>query len=192
MGRMNATEKQIQQENLIDLQNSNQAYSNQQKELAQYQGNIGVLSRGGSVGANPYETPGYLSNQNKMVADATSGANDSAKQELQLQNRRAGGQNTGATQADITQLAQGKMRFGSEELAQQKAQDYSKNLEFQQYLAGAPLSAASGNQAAYGTALGGQNSTANNMSAYALAQQQQQYKELNQGINAAVSGIGAV
>jgi hypothetical protein len=122
------------------------------------------------VGANPYETPAYLANQNKLVADATSGQNSAAKTDLEMANRRAGGQNTGATAADITSLGLGKMRFGNAELAEQKAADYDKNLQFQQYLAGAPLSAASGQQNLYGTALGGENSTANNMSAYALAQ----------------------
>ena len=48
--------------------------------------------------------------------------------------------------------------------AQRAAQDYSKNLQYQQYLAGLPLGAAQAEQGMYGTATGGQGTALNNLS----------------------------
>ena len=172
-------------ENENIIRNENQtSYNDMQKSLGQYESNIGTLSRGGAVGANPYETPSYLADQNKLVADATSGANSAAKQQLELQNRRSGGQNTGATNATVANLALGKMRLGNQELTQQRAQDYGKNLQWQQYLAGAPLNVANAQE-------GVANASIPALSNYALAQQKEWYNNINQGLQAVDSGVNA-
>lgn len=176
-------------ENENIIRNENQtSYGGMQADLAKFAKNEGTLQRGGEVGTDPYETPGYLANQNRLTADVTSGEKSAAKQQLEMANRRAGGQNTGATNATVANLAMGKMRLGNQLQTQQKAQDFSKNLQWQQYLAGAPLQSA-------GVQEGVVNSTQSSMSQYALAQQKQWYDEIGQMIQAgkaaASAGMGA-
>lgn len=195
MSRTPMNENIIRNENQVQTQEAQTAYQDSQKALGEYGANIGTLERGGQVGADPYETPGYLANQNRLTADVTSGENSAAKQELEMSQRRAGGQNTGATNATVANLALGKMRMGNQMQTQQKAQDFSKNLDWQKYLAGSPLATASQEGNLFGTATSGQSATQSSMSQYALAQQQQWYKELQQMIEAgkaaASAGTGA-
>lgn len=195
MSRTPQNENVIRQENADQAGQAKQAYTDSQKALGEYSTNVGTLERGGEVGADPYQTPSYLANQNRLAADVTSGENSAAKQELEMSNRRAGGQNTGATVATIGNLATGKMRLGNQLQTQQKAQDFQKNLQWQQYLAGTPLATASQEGNLYGTATSGESATQGSLSQYALAQQQQWYKELSQMIEAgkaaASAGVGA-
>ena len=116
--------------------------------------------------------------------------NASAKQALEDQNRRTGGQNTGARQATIADLARGKMRFDNQLQAQRSAQDYRSNLDYQQYLAEAPLQAASAKRSLYGISTGGRSATGRDLTQYGLQQQDEWYKILNQGINAAKAAAG--
>lgn len=201
MSRTPENENIIRQENQQDQTNAQTAYADTQKDLSQFSANEGTLARGGAVGADPYQTPAYLANQNKLTADVTSGENDAAKQQLEMANRRAGGQNTGATNATVANLAMGKMRLGNQLQTQQKAQDFSKNLDWQKYLASAPLQQANTEAGLYGTGVSGENATAGDLSQYALAQQQEWYKEIQQmeqaakaglstGVNAATGGAG--
>lgn len=196
MSRTPENENIIRNENQTQAQEAQTAYQDTQQDLSQYNANVGTLERGGSVGADPYQTPAYLANQNKSIADVTSGENSAAKQSLQMAQRRAGGQNTGATQKTIADLALGKMRFGSQEQTQQKAQDFQKNLQWQQSLAGSPLNAASQEGNLFGTATSGESSTASDMSQYALAQQKEWYQNIQQMIQAgqaaATAGLGAI
>jgi hypothetical protein len=116
-----------------------ETYNRAQTEIGQFGKNISTLDKGGQVAADPFLNAGYLANQNRLTSYATEGENDSAKQALEDQNRRTGGQNTGASQATIADLARGKMRLGNQLNAQRSAQDFGRNLDYQQYLAGAPL-----------------------------------------------------
>lgn len=109
MSRTPENENIIRNENQTQASEASAAYQDSQKALSEYGSNMGTLERGGEVGADPYETPAYLANQNKLSADVTSGENSAAKQQLEMSQRRAGGQNTGATQATIANLALGKM-----------------------------------------------------------------------------------
>lgn len=178
-----------------------QSYRAANTDIGQFGKNIGTLEKGGEVGADPFLSAGYLANQNRLTSYATEGENDSAKTALEDQNRRTGGQNTGATQATIADLARGKMRMGNQLQAQRGAEDYKSNLGYQQYLAGAPLQQASAEGNLYNTATGGRNATGNNLTQYGLQQQKEWYDLLNQsiqagkaaasaGVNAATGGAG--
>ena len=171
------------------------AYNRAQTEVGQFGKNINTEARGGQVGADPFLSAGYLANQNRLTSYATQGENDSARQALEDQNRRTGGQNTGATQATIADLARGKMRFGNQLNAQRAQQDFGKNLDYQQYLAGAPLQQAGLEGNLYGTATGGRSATGQDPTQYGTQQQAEWYKILNQGINSAKAaanvGVGA-
>ena len=162
-----------------------QAYAGAKKDIGQFGTNINTLEKGGQVGADPFLSAGYLANQNRQTSYATEGENASAKQALEDQNRRTGGQNTGATTATIADLARGKMRLGNQLQAQRSAEDYKANLGYQQYLAGAPLQAAGAEGGLYGVATGGRNATGKDLTDYGKQQQEEWYKILGQGIQAA-------
>jgi hypothetical protein len=168
-----------------------EAYNQAQTNIGQFGKNISTLDKGGEVAADPFLNAGYLANQNRLTSYATEGENASAKQALEDQNRRTGGQNTGATQATIADLARGKMRLGNELQTQRSAQAYRSNLDYQQHLAEAPLQAANAEGNLYGVATGGRNATGNNLTQYGLQQQDEWYKILNQGIDAAKAAASA-
>jgi len=168
-----------------------QAFDTSQQDIGQFTKNVGVLEKGGQVGADPFLSGGYLANQNKLTSYATQGENDAAKQALEDQNRRTGGQNTGATQATIADLARGKMRLGNQLNAQRSAQDYRSNLDYQKYIAETPLQAAGAEGGLYGTATAGRSATGNNLTEYGKAQQQEWYKILDQMINSGKAVAGA-
>jgi hypothetical protein len=172
-----------------------EAYNRAQTDIGQFGKNITTLDRGGQVAADPFLNAGYLANQNRLTSYATEGENDSAKQALEDQNRRTGGQNTGATQATIADLARGKMRLGNQLQAQRGQQDYRSNLDYQQHMAQAPLQQAGLEGNLYGTATSGRNATGADLTKYGVGQQQEWYDILNKGINAAKAaanvGVGA-
>jgi hypothetical protein len=188
VARTPENENIIRNENQTQANEAQTAYQDTQNLLGQYSQNMGTLERGGEVGADPYMTPAYLANQNKSTAFATSGANDAAKQTLLNQNRRSGGENTSGSLATIKDLALGKMRLGNQLQTQQKAQDFSKNLDWQKYLASSPLGAASTEGNLFGTATSGESATASDMSQYALAQQKEWYQNLQQLMQGAQAG----
>jgi hypothetical protein len=171
------------------------AYQSAQTNVGKFNKNIDTLDKGGEVAADPFLNAGYLANQNRVTSYETEGENASAKQALQDQNRRTGGQNTGATQATIADLARRKMRFNNQLQAQRSAQDYRSNLDYQQHMAEMPLQAAGAEGGLYGVATSGRNATGNNLTQYGLQQQDEWYKILNQGIQAAKAaasmGVGA-
>ena len=171
------------------------AYQSAQTDVGKFNKNIDTLDKGGEVAADPFLNAGYLANQNRVTSYETEGENASAKQALEDQNRRTGGQNTGATQATIADLARGKMRFNNQLQAQRSAQDYRSNLDYQQHMAEMPLQAAGAEGGLYGVATSGRNATGNNLTQYGLQQQEEWYKILNQGIQAAKAvasmGVGA-
>jgi hypothetical protein len=161
------------------------AFGGAEKDIGQFRQNLATLGKGGQVGADPFQSPGYLANQNRATSYALEGENAAAKQNLEDLNRRTGGQNTGATEATIADLARGKMRLGNQLNAQRSATDYGRNLDWQRYLAGAPLQSAAEQANLYGTATGGRNATGHDLTEYGKAQQQEWYNILQQGINAA-------
>jgi hypothetical protein len=166
------------------------AYQSAQTDVGKFNKNIDTLDKGGEVAADPFLNAGYLANQNRVTSYATEGENAAAKQALEDQNRRTGGQNTGATQATIADLARDKMRFNNQLQAQRGAQDYRSNLDYQQHMAEMPLQAAGAEGNLYGVATSGRNATGNNLTQYGLQQQDEWYKILNQGINAAKAAAG--
>lgn len=178
-----------------ERQQQTRAYQSAQTDVGQFNKNTDTLDKGGEVAADPFLNAGYLANQNRVASYATEGENDSAKQALEDQNRRSGGQNTSATQATIADLARGKMRFNNQQQTQRSAQDYRSNLDYQQHMAEMPLQAASTEGNLYGVATSGRNSTGNNLTQYGLQQQKEWYDILNQSIQAAKAaastGVGA-
>lgn len=158
-----------------------QSFDTGQKGVADYNKNISTLESGGSVGANPFMDPGYLSNINKLRAGTLNAVNDEGKTALEDLNVRTGGLGNSATRYGISNLALQKMRLSDQLGAGQAAEDYGKNLSWQQYLAQAPLAATSAEQGVYGTATTGRDSALNNLTQFGLAQ----YGPWNQLIGAA-------
>ena len=149
-------------ENII--RNENQTtFGNMQNELSTYNKNVGTLERGGQVGANPYQDPTYLANVNKDQANRIDAATNEGKTALLDANRRGGGGNTGATTGAISGLALNKARMASGMSADRATADYGKNLDWQKYLASAPLAPYSAQSSLAG-------STAADMGKYAETQ----------------------
>lgn len=164
---------------------ANQTFAAEQGDINQFGANITKLASGKQVGANPYQNPAYLANEAQLQAGALSGENAAADSQLRQANRRSGGLNTGSTQGEISGLALQKMRLADQLTAGRAAGDYGKNIQFQQFLAQAPLSAASAEQGAFGTATQGNTSTIANLTAEDIANMQAQYGLASSAISAA-------
>jgi hypothetical protein len=78
-------------------------------------------------------------------------------------------------------------RLGTQLNSQRAAEDYQKNLAWQQYLAGAPLQAAGAEQNIYGTATGEVNSSDSALTQLGTASYGP-WNALIQGIGGAASG----
>lgn len=134
-----------------------------QSDIGQFNTNQATLKSGRNVGANPFLSSSYLSNVNKLQSEALDTSAASGKAALQRWNTATGGLNSSEVplaQRDIT-LQTG--RLGDTLSAQRAANDYTKNLAWQQYLAQAPLSAASAESSLFNTATGGQGNALNNL-----------------------------
>jgi hypothetical protein len=142
---------------------STQAYNNEQSDIGQYQSNIAKLNAGKNVGANPFQQTGYLSNVNKLQSESLDTAADSGKAAMQRWNRATGGLNSSEVPLAQRDISLQTGRLADTLSAQRSASDYKSNLAWQQYLAGAPLSAASAEGGAYSTATGGQGNALNNL-----------------------------
>lgn len=151
------------------MQNANTAFAGNQAAIGQFNKNIGVLGKGGAIGADPWLNPAYLATQNKLTSNATSGENDAAAKAIADQNLRSGGTNTSGTAATIKDLALRKMRLADTLNAQRSAQDFGKNVDYQKFLAEAPLSAAGLQGQTYGTSTTGQDSSLHDLSSFGLA-----------------------
>lgn len=189
MGRTTKAQNVANNTQQTYMNHANTAFAGNQADIAKFNTNESTLEKGGLVGANPWMSPTYLANQDKLTANATSANNDAAAQALRDQNRRSGGLNNTGTTATIGQMALQKMRLADTLNAQRSTNDFGKNVTYQQELARAPLDAAAAEQGAYGTSTAGQSSALNDMTQFGLNQQGEWYKLLNQGISAIGAGI---
>lgn len=191
MSRTFQNENISRKENADFAGQGNKAVAAEQGDIGNFNQNVETLKKGGQIGQNPFQSADYLANQNRLTSEAVSGENDAAKRSLTDLNQRTGGRNTGATIGGITQLAGGKMRLGNALSAQRSQDDFSKNLDYQRYLAGTPLQAAGAEQPIYGTASGGVESTGSDLTKYGLQQQDQWYKQIQQMIQAGQAAASA-
>lgn len=140
------------------------AYNDAQTDIGQYEGDVGKLDAGVNVGANPFQSTVYLSNVNKLQSESLNNAAGSAKSEIARRERATGGLN--GSQATMAQRDVGLQtgRLGDTLSAERASSDFGKNLQWQQYLAQSPLSAAQAEEGLYGTATSGQANALTNLS----------------------------
>jgi len=165
---------------------SQQAFNAEQGDIGQYNKNIGTLESGQNVGANPFQQTGYLSNVNKLQSEALDTSAASGKSEMQRWNRATGGLNSSQVPLAQRDIGLQTGRLADTLSAQRSASDYRSNLNWQQYLAGAPLAAAGAEGGAYGTATGGQGNALNNLTSLSG----QQYGFYGGMIDSALAGAG--
>jgi hypothetical protein len=134
---------------------SNQAYGQANQDIGAYNANEAKLNSGQNVAANPWQSAGYLANQNRLQSDSLDAAGNSATKSLQDLNARTGGLNAGGTAAATDSLALGKMRLANQLNAGRSAADFDKNVAYQQSQASAPLNAAQAEDPLYGTSTSG-------------------------------------
>jgi hypothetical protein len=175
-----------------------------QREVGAFDRNISTLDKGGQVAANPWQSAGYLANVNKLQSGALNSEENAGKEELQRNNLRTGGLNSGATIGATKGLALNKMRLGEQLSAERSAGDFNKNVDYQQVMARAPLEGAgatspyfagatSGRDAAlgnlggyFGSAVGGQSGALKNLTDYGIAS----YGPWNSVIKGSLEGAG--
>jgi hypothetical protein len=145
----------------------NAAFAGAQGDLSQYAANVQKLQQGQNVGANPYQSTAYLSNVNKLQSESLNNAANSGKAQLQRWNVATGGLNRSQVPLAMRDITLQTGRLADTLSAQRAANDYRANLQWQQYLAGAPLSAAQLQSGIYGTAARGSSDALN---AYTQAQ----------------------
>lgn len=152
MGRTTSTQNQ----EYTNAAQGTGAYNLAQQDINQFNNNQTMLKGGQGVGNNPYQSTAYLSNVNKLQSEGLNTAANSAKSAIARNTRATGGLN--ASQNALAQRDAGLQtgRLADTLTAQRASQDYQKNLQWQQYLAGAPLSAAGPEVQLYGAANAGQ------------------------------------
>jgi len=139
-----------------------QAFNNAQTDLSTYNSNLGKLNAGMNVGADPFKSTAYLSNQNKLQSEALNTAADSGKAALQRSNIASGGLNRSQNTLAQRDIGLQTGRLADTLSAQRASNDYKANLQWQQYLAGAPLAGAQLQTGLYSTATGGSGNALNN------------------------------
>lgn len=187
MSRTFQNENISRKENADFAGQGNKAVAAEQGDIGNFNQNVETLKKGGQIGQNPFQSADYLANQNRLTSEAVSGENDAAKRSLTDLNQRTGGRNTGATIGGITQLAGGKMRLGNALSAQRSQDDFSKNLDYQRYLAGTPLQAAGAESNIYGTATTGVDASGSNLTQYGIEQMQERQKQMEMAAKAAAA-----
>lgn len=148
--------------------------------VGQYQQNLGTLDKGGQVAANPWQSAGYLSNVNRLQSGALNSETNAGTNEIQQNNRRTGGLNSGATIGAIKDLSLQKGRLGAQLSSERASNDFGQNVNYQTQMAQAPLTP-------YSAAIGGVGATNSDLTKYGLASQQQTYAMENEGIKAAAA-----
>ena len=182
-------QQQAQSADTTNTADQQTAFNAEQSDVNQYNQNLGTLSRGGSVAANPWMSPTYLASQNRQTADSLNSATNAGTAATTALNRRTGGTNTAATIAANSGLALQKARLSDQLTAQRTAQDYNKNVQYQQQMAAAPLAGAGVEQGAYGTATGAQSSDIGDLTQFGLASYGP-YNSLITGLTGAAGAVG--
>lgn len=163
------------------------AFNQGQSDIGQFNQNESTLNRGGMVATDPWKSAGYLSNVNRLQSGALNSETNSATDALQRTNRRTGGFNTGAVVGAQKGLALDKMRMGSEMSAGRAAQDFNKNVNYQQSQAQAPLAAAGAESPYFGGAVSGQGGALKDLTDFGMAS----YGPWNSAIQASGGALAA-
>jgi hypothetical protein len=167
-----------------------QAFQTGQSGVGQYEQNEATLNKGGDVAANPWLSAEYLSNQNRLQSGALNSATNAGTNMIQQNNRRTGGLNSGATIGAVKDITGEKMRLGNQLSAERSANDFNKNVSYQQGQAQAPLAVTQAESPYFGTGQGGVNSLNNNLTQYGMLAQQQFNSLVNKGIGAGADFAG--
>lgn len=147
----------------------NAAFQTGQKAIGSYNQGVATLERGGNIGANPYLNPTYLASVNRLQAGALNNENNAAKNNLQMLQRRTGGMNSTATAGAISDAALQKERLATGLSAGRTAEDYGKNLDWQQYLLQSRLAPAGVESPYFGTATQGRSASLKNLTDFGIA-----------------------
>lgn len=162
-------EQENKDANQLSSDERKQAFSTGQSSVASGQAALQKLLRGENIGADPFQNPKYLANVNRLQANSLDASQESANRDLEAQNKRTGGLNTGGTQGTIKDLALQKMRLADTLSSQRAAGDYRSNLDYQQNLLQDTLAPAGIESGYFGTAVGGQNAALGNLTQFGLA-----------------------
>lgn len=163
------------------------AFNTGEGAVNQFQQNYATLRRGGQVAANPWQSPAYLSNVNRLQSGALNAEQGTADASLRGLNRRTGGMNGSATTGAIRDLSLQKMRLGSQLSAERAAQDYNKNVGYQTSMAEMPLQVTSAESPYYGTATSGRDAALGNLTQLGIAS----YGPWMSGISSAGQAFGS-
>lgn len=166
---------------------ANTAFGKAQSAIGEFEGNQKKLRAGQDVGANPWKSADYLANVNKLEAGALNAETNAGADELARLNLRTGGLNTGATAGAIRDLKLQKMRLADSLGAQRYTNDFSKNLDWQRYLAGAPLAVSDAESPYYSGAVSGRAGALKNLTDLGIAS----YGPWNAAIQAGGQAAGA-
>ena len=94
---------------------------------------------------------------------------NAGKEELQRNNLRTGGLNSGATVGATKDLSLRKMRLGEQLSAERSAGDFNKNVGYQTEMARMPLAGAHAASPYFGGAVGGRSAALKNLTDYGMA-----------------------
>lgn len=151
-----------------------------------YNADLSKIENGQNIGANPYQNPDYLRSQNMIAATTADAADNADANQLESATRRTG-LNSASLGYDTSAMNRQKVSAITDYMAGLNNQNYTNNLNWQQYLLGATLAPAGVANTAAGTATSGLNSANSNLTQLGLAS----YGPVNsliQGLGSAVGG----
>lgn len=142
-----------------------------------------TLQTGGTIAANPYADKTYLTNQNNLIAGATSGTNKATQENLDQEALRTGS-NTGARKATIADLGRQRMRTAADMTSSQNADNYSKYLDWEKFILGSTLAPTGADTSVFSTATGGRSNADTNLANLGIAQSQMWSNIVGSGLQA--------
>lgn len=187
MARTSENEEATRKEQATAATESQSAFNTAQGDIGQFNQNQAILNRGGQVSVNPWQSAGYLANQNRLQSTALNQETNAGTADLQRANLRSGGLNGAVTAGATKDLALKKMRLADTLSAERSSDDFNKNVSYQQGQASAPLQSAGAESPFYGSANNLEGSTLGDLQKY-----QQSKFSWNGLLNNAVQAAGAV
>lgn len=166
MARTSENENLSRQAEMNAEGESKASFDAAQSDIGQFNRNQTTLNRGGEVAANPWQSAGYLANQNRLQSTALNQETNAGTADLQRANLRSGGLNGAVTAGATKDLALKKMRLADTLSAERSSSDFGKNVNYQQEQAGAPLMAARAEDPLFASSSGLVGSSNNDLLGY--------------------------
>lgn len=162
-------ENQANQANTNNQNQKNQSFNRGQAAISDANSNITKLATTGNVGVNPWMSPAYLSNENKLQSEALDQNLNATKGAMQRTGVSTGGLNGSLPTLATRDMSLQTARLADQLTAERAATDFNSNVGYQENLAMMPLQVAGAESPYYGTSTSGQTAALGDLTQFGLA-----------------------